>query len=54
MREVQWLARLDHPNVIRYYTAWIEVEEDDQAETPKLQFSPEPSTTSKVLHTSSI
>lgn len=28
-REIKHLARLEHPNVIRYYTSWLEYAQDD-------------------------
>jgi len=43
LREVKCLALLDHPNIVRYYTAWLEVDdgiqsEDDETHTTSSMF----------------
>ena len=41
LREVKCLALLDHPNIVRYYTAWLEVDQhddDDETHTTKSIF----------------
>ncbi|CAD8193297.1 unnamed protein product [Paramecium pentaurelia] len=30
LKEVRYLAQLNHPNIMRYYTSWIQMNEDEQ------------------------
>ena len=41
LREVKILALLDHPHIVRYYTAWLEVEEGDGSKSRDMRSFPD-------------
>ncbi len=41
LREVKILAVLDHPNIVRYYTAWLEIDDDNNPFTVSSSNGPE-------------
>lgn len=47
LREVKILALLDHANIVRYYTAWLEVEEEEEGHSD--QISPKGVTSKSTL-----
>eukprot|EP01127_Copromyxa_protea_P006669 TRINITY_DN16670_c0_g1_i1.p1 TRINITY_DN16670_c0_g1~~TRINITY_DN16670_c0_g1_i1.p1 ORF type:complete len:610 (-),score=88.89 TRINITY_DN16670_c0_g1_i1:41-1870(-) len=51
LREVRWLARLDHPHVIRYFNAWIEISNPEQKQQASLGDVSSPSDTEETIST---
>jgi serine/threonine protein kinase len=51
LREVKILALLDHANIVRYYTAWLEVEEEEEGHSDQISPNgiPSKSTVCKAL-----
>jgi len=42
LREVKILARLDHPNIVRYYTSWLELDDETGSRQKRESFSVSP------------